>query len=865
MLLDQDLGEHPSVLVNGGATTPIGAAGAGQVAFTISGLEADDSGTLTFSDQAGHAVVVAIANGQAVDSQGHPLSTVNLSSLSDGTITSSLAISDPAGNQFSASGNTVPLDQDLGEHPSVLVNGGSPTPIGAARAGQVAFTISGLASDDSGTLTFSDQAGHAVVVAIANGQAVDSQGHPLSTVNLSSLSDGTITSSLAISDPAGNQFSASGNAVPLDQDLGEHPSVLVNGGSPTPIGAARAGQVAFAISGLASDDSGTLTFSDQAGHAMVVAIANGQAVDSQGHPLSTVNLSSLSDGTITSSLAISDPAGNQFSASGNTVPLDQDLGEQPTVSFSGLTGGHAVEDQIITAIVTDTDNDVPTSGITYTWQISHDGGNTWSTVGGNARTYAPSEADEGGLLKVVTSFTDAAGNTESGSSTVGVLPLLTIANNSLSVSPNGSVSLGISLTQEPTPDDTISVTISFHSSGAHDPTIAAGDHANGNPHTSGGITTYTFSPSDVNSGLTFTNHGDQADALTVNEILNGDFVATSQTITVTDPPVSGAGTIVHDPPVSAAEEDTPVQSTSAYNHLIVSSPFPEALRGNGDGSGLLFRTNLDHHTSADSKPEINFAQNDTNHLHSAESPLAALPVLSGMNAITNVDPQHLHATAVDAASMPESVVNDPPPDAFKTAAGTLQLNDSSAVTGAIFGGDDMLTGTGYVDLKDMNSNSPHLPTQFGDNNPLTATEARTAHFHFDESQLANFRFADDGGSHHGAIVYDPPTLASTGLSTDLIGNSGVASAVMTHATSAQAGSSGEFIFRKDFVHDAIVDLRTDLTDIDHTKLADIQHLLDTVSNSGTNAVSGLDPNHSISPQQLTIDALLHHQHDFYFA
>ena len=229
--VDQDLGEQPGVTVNGGAPVKIEAAGAGQVAFTISGLESDDSGTLTFSDQAGHAVVVAIANGQAVDSQGHPLSTVNLSSLSDGTITSLLTVSDTAGNQFSASGNTVPLEQKLGEHPSVLVNGGSPTPIGAAGAGQVAFTISGLASDDSGTLTFSDQAGHAVVVAIANGQAVDSQGHPLSTVNLSSLSDGTITSSLTVSDPAGNQFSASGNTVPLDQDLGEHPSVLVNGGS----------------------------------------------------------------------------------------------------------------------------------------------------------------------------------------------------------------------------------------------------------------------------------------------------------------------------------------------------------------------------------------------------------------------------------------------------------------------------------------------------------------------------------------------------------------------------------------------------------------------------------------------------------
>ena len=167
---------------------------------------ADDSGTLTFSDQAGHAVVVAIANGQAVDSQGHPLSTVNLSSLSDGTIASLLTVSDTAGNHFSASGNAVTLDQDLGEHPSVLVNGGSPTPIGAAGAGQVAFTISGLASDDSGTLTFSDQAGHALVVTIANGQAVDSQGHPISTVNLSSLSDGTIISPLSGQRPGGQSL-----------------------------------------------------------------------------------------------------------------------------------------------------------------------------------------------------------------------------------------------------------------------------------------------------------------------------------------------------------------------------------------------------------------------------------------------------------------------------------------------------------------------------------------------------------------------------------------------------------------------------------------------------------------------------------
>jgi hypothetical protein len=61
----------------------------------------------------------------------------------------------------------------------------------------------------------------------------------------------------------------------------------------------------------------------------------------------------------------------------------------------------------------------------------------------------------------------------------------------------------------------------------------------GQPSTSGGITAYTFSQADVQSGLTLTNHGDQSDTLTVTEILNGNIVGSTQTITVTDPPVSG--------------------------------------------------------------------------------------------------------------------------------------------------------------------------------------------------------------------------------------------------------------------------------------------------------------------------------------
>src|SRR5262249_47066581 len=187
---------------------------------TTSGVE--DGGVVTItiindSNQVVFSSTTTVTNGTWLTN----LSSTDAKALADGSYIVTADVSNAAGNHALAS-QLITVDQDVNEHPSVLVNVGSTTPIGAAGAGQVALTISGLEPDDSGTLTFSDQAGHAVVVTIVNGQAVDSQGHPISTVNLSSLSDGTITSSLAVSDTAGNQVSARGHAVRLQSKIREH-------------------------------------------------------------------------------------------------------------------------------------------------------------------------------------------------------------------------------------------------------------------------------------------------------------------------------------------------------------------------------------------------------------------------------------------------------------------------------------------------------------------------------------------------------------------------------------------------------------------------------------------------------------------
>jgi hypothetical protein len=76
-------------------------------------------------------------------------------------------------------------------------------------------------------------------------------------------------------------------------------------------------------------------------------------------------------------------------------------------------------------------------------------------------------------------------------------------------------------------------------------------------------------------------------------------------------------------------------------------------------------------------------------------------------------------------------------------------------------------------------------------------------------------------------------------------------------------ASDQFIFGKNFVHNTVADVKPDMTEIDHTVIADIQHLLHTAHD--TNAMSTLDPNHATAPQDMTEVQLPHHHGDFHLA
>jgi uncharacterized repeat protein (TIGR03803 family) len=104
---DDDSGEQAALAltVNGGSHAPIGAAGAAHVAFSVAGMESEDTGVVVFTDQANHAVLVQVSAGQTSY-------VADLSSLTDGAISASLQVAaDPAGNSFTpVAGNGVTLD-----------------------------------------------------------------------------------------------------------------------------------------------------------------------------------------------------------------------------------------------------------------------------------------------------------------------------------------------------------------------------------------------------------------------------------------------------------------------------------------------------------------------------------------------------------------------------------------------------------------------------------------------------------------------------------------------------------------------------------------------------------------------------------
>ncbi|MBA5637430.1 DUF4347 domain-containing protein [Duganella sp. LX20W] len=362
------------------ASSLVGNAGKGAVAYTVSGLDADATATVTFSDGT-HSVTGS--NG-----------TADLSTLTDGAITVTVAATDTAGNHANGNGAATTLDTtaDAGNDLAVHV---ADSLVNNAEKGSVAYTVSGLDADATATVTFSDGT-HSVTG--NNG-----------TADLSTLADGAITVTVAATDTAGNHADGAGAATTLDTtaDAGGDLAVHV---ADSLVNNAEKGAVAYTVSGLDADATATVTFSDGT-HS--VSGSNG-----------TADLSTLADGAITVTVTAADTAGNHANGAGATTTLDTtaDAGNDLAVHVADSLVNNA-EKGSVAYTVSGLDADA-TATVTFS-----DG--THSVTGNNGSADLSTLTD--GAIAITVAATDTAGNHADGAGAATTLDTTADAGNDLAV------------------------------------------------------------------------------------------------------------------------------------------------------------------------------------------------------------------------------------------------------------------------------------------------------------------------------------------------------------------------------------------------------------------------------------------------
>ena len=264
-------------------TTIVGVEAA-HVNFNITGLDKDASASIVFTDHLGATVTAT-----AVPKVGG--SFVDLSSLADGAVTVTITATDSADNVSVGAGANLTLDIAPNPGAGLGVTAG-PSLIGGAGRASVAYAVAGLASGSTGVVTFDDGLGHTVT---AN---VPSNG--LRTADLTSLHDGVISVSIVADDGLGNVSTGDGGSVTLDTTADVNNDLAMNFDQPT--GVFDIAHFAYTVSGLDSDATALVTFTDSVGDSVTVNVAaNGNGL---------IDLSGLAPGSVTVTILATDAAGN---------------------------------------------------------------------------------------------------------------------------------------------------------------------------------------------------------------------------------------------------------------------------------------------------------------------------------------------------------------------------------------------------------------------------------------------------------------------------------------------------------------------------------------------------------------------------
>ncbi|MEH2568849.1 Ig-like domain-containing protein [Bradyrhizobium sp. AZCC 2289] len=388
------------------------------------------SGVVTVSDESGASIAVTFTNGIHTvtktvtgtgSAQAVTLTSGDLTTLTDGTISVSAIATDAAGNTSSAGTTSFVLDTHPPAAPTLALGTGVANGATAAEATQA-----------GGVVTVSDESGASIAVTFTNGihtvtKTVTGTGSAqvvtLTSGDLTTLTDGTISVSAIATDAAGNTSSAGTTSFVLDTHPPAAPTLALGTGVANGATAAEATQA-----------GGVVTVSDESGASIAVTFTNGIHTvtktvtgtgSAQAVTLTSGDLTTLTDGTISVSAIATDAAGNTSSAGTTSFVLDTHPPAAPTLALgTGVANGAtAAEATQAGGVVTVSDESGASIAVTFTNGI-HTVTKT-VTGTGSAQVVTLTSGDlttlTDGTISVSAIATDAAGNTSSAGTTSFVL------------------------------------------------------------------------------------------------------------------------------------------------------------------------------------------------------------------------------------------------------------------------------------------------------------------------------------------------------------------------------------------------------------------------------------------------------------
>lgn len=295
------------------ATAPAAPTG---VAFDAPAKAGDTSVVLSGAGETGAIVSIsvddtdsgtsAVVPGTTTVTGGQWSASIDVTSLSDGTLTATVVQADGVGNVSTSAMAMVVKDTSVPAAPSGMSFDGP------AKAGDTTVVLSGTGETGAALdVSIDDTSGGTTAV---TGSTTVVAGSWSVSLDVASLDDGTLTATVTQTDGVGNESDSATKTVAKDASVPGAPSALAFDGP------ARAGDTSVVLSGIA-DNGATVSFSidDAVGGTSPVA---GTTTVTDGQWSTPVEVASLADGTLTATVTQLDEVGNESDAATTTVVKD---------------------------------------------------------------------------------------------------------------------------------------------------------------------------------------------------------------------------------------------------------------------------------------------------------------------------------------------------------------------------------------------------------------------------------------------------------------------------------------------------------------------------------------------------------------